>query len=126
MTADRARAHENYGIAAKPTIEERLAALERRVDGVDVWISLEEHGAEYRRKQDLADTPKPLPCPFCGSEPMVRGENQYQLAWVACENTECPTNDISGDRLLTVTVSLPGEAAEERKRLAIERWNKRA
>lgn len=42
MTADRARAHERYGIAAKPTMEERLADIERQLS-----VLSEAHGDAY-------------------------------------------------------------------------------
>lgn len=69
---------------------------------------------------------KPLPCPFCGKDPIVEPDDPEKNgdAWgrVSCINSKCPVRPQVDDRI---------GVADERgsikyKKAAIKRWNKRA
>lgn len=68
---------------------------------------------------------KPLPCPFCGSNPEVRPFNPKTEgdAWgrVVCVNINCQANPGVGDGVDVAD----DRGSDEYKRAAIERWNGR-
>lgn len=78
---------------------------------------------------------KPLPCPFCGEEPVVEPlEPQYEgnvWATVQCVYRQCPTFAASRFGGHGVQVHDGEEFADDRgsdayKQAAIRRWNQRA
>lgn len=69
--------------------------------------------------------PKPLPCPFCGAEPVIRPINPEREgnAWgaVECLNPRCQANPHVRD-----DAGLKAECGSDvYKEIAIRRWNRR-